>query len=244
MTWNLIDPQTKQKLLKWYDVITKQNCFVHNEQRVIQHDGLAMGAQSSGPIAEIFLQHKEYSHLICLTHKHKILNYCRYVDDILLIFNSSHTEIQKILDDFSSLHHKLQFTAETEKGWTTLTYPHTEPPQTWGPPYTENPRLQTPSSPSPPIIPHTTSTQQLHTYTTDSTLTTYNTKNIYPMAHYKVGCSNHRDDGKLSGSMCFFYFLVLETIYSYSLQTCLMSSLLWERVFQHFSRAVQTCRTL
>ena len=75
-----------------------------------------MGAQSSGLIAEIFLQHKEHSHLTRLTHKHKILNYCRYVDDILLIFNSSHTEIQKILDDFSSLHHKLQFTAKTEKG--------------------------------------------------------------------------------------------------------------------------------
>jgi len=77
-----------------------------------------MGAQSSGPIAEIFLQHVEYSHLIRLTQKRKIINYCRYVDDILLIFNSSHTKIQKILDDFNSLHHKLQFTAETEKGHT------------------------------------------------------------------------------------------------------------------------------
>jgi len=27
MTQNLIDPQTKQELLKWYDVITKQNYF-------------------------------------------------------------------------------------------------------------------------------------------------------------------------------------------------------------------------
>ena len=100
MTQNLTDPQTKQKLLKWYDVITKQNYFVHNKQRVIQHNGLAMGAKSSGLIAEIFLQHKEHSHLTRLTHKHKILNYCRYVHDILLIFNSSHTEIQKILDNF------------------------------------------------------------------------------------------------------------------------------------------------
>jgi len=116
MAQNLIDPQTKQKLLKWYDVITKQNYFVHKKQILIQRDGLAMGTPSSGLIAEIFLQHIEHSHLTRLTHKHKIINYCRYVDDILLIFNSSHTEIQKILDDFSSLHHKLQFTAETEKG--------------------------------------------------------------------------------------------------------------------------------
>ena len=77
-----------------------------------------MGAPSSGLIAEIFLQHIEHSHLIRLTHKHKIINYCRYVDDTLLIFDFSHTDIQKILDDFNSLHPKLQFTAETEKDHT------------------------------------------------------------------------------------------------------------------------------
>ena len=32
MTQNLIDPQTKQELLKWYDVITKQNHFAYKEQ--------------------------------------------------------------------------------------------------------------------------------------------------------------------------------------------------------------------
>jgi hypothetical protein len=48
----------------------------------------------------------------------EIINYCRYVDDILLIFDSNHTCIQKILDDFNSLHPKLQFTAETEKDHT------------------------------------------------------------------------------------------------------------------------------
>jgi len=115
MTQNPIDPHTKQELLKWYDVITMQNYFAHKGKTVIQQDGLAMGAPSLGLIAEIFLQHIEHSHLAHLTHKHKIINYCRYVDDILLIFNSSHTDIQKILADFNSLHHKLQFTAETEK---------------------------------------------------------------------------------------------------------------------------------
>jgi hypothetical protein len=46
MTQKLINPQTKQELLKWYDVITKQNYFAHKEQIGIQHDGLAMGAPS------------------------------------------------------------------------------------------------------------------------------------------------------------------------------------------------------
>ena len=73
-----------------------------------------MGAPSSVVTAEMFLQHIEHSHLPRLSQKHKILNYLRYVDDILLIYDSDHTDIQNILADFNSLHHKLQFTAETE----------------------------------------------------------------------------------------------------------------------------------
>jgi hypothetical protein len=109
-----VAPQTQQQLLKWFDVITKQNCFAHKKQVVIQHDGLAMGAPSSGLIAEIFPQHIEHSYLVHLTHKHSIINYCRCVDDILIIFDSNHTNIERFLNDFNSLHPKLQFTAEME----------------------------------------------------------------------------------------------------------------------------------
>jgi hypothetical protein len=78
----------------------------------------AMGAPSSGLIAEIFLQRIENLQLTRQTHKYKIINYCRYVDDIILIFDFNHSNIQEILDDFNSLHPKLQFTAETEKDHT------------------------------------------------------------------------------------------------------------------------------
>jgi len=43
------------------------------------------------------------------------MNYCRYVDDILLTYDSNQTSIQMILEDFNALHPKLQFTAELEK---------------------------------------------------------------------------------------------------------------------------------
>jgi len=74
-----------------------------------------MGAPSSGLIAEIFLQHTEQKHLPHITHKHKIINYCRYVGDILIIFDSTHTNIQQILNEFNTLHPKLHFTTEMEK---------------------------------------------------------------------------------------------------------------------------------
>jgi len=62
----------------WYDVITGQNYFA-NKDTVIQYDGLAMGAPSSGLIAEMFLQNIEHLHLAHLTHKqnHKLLEICR-----------------------------------------------------------------------------------------------------------------------------------------------------------------------
>ena len=77
-----------------------------------------MGAPSPGLIAEMFLQHIEHLHMAHLTHRHRIINYCRYVDDILLIFNSNHTNIQVILDDFNTLHPKLNFTVEAERDHT------------------------------------------------------------------------------------------------------------------------------
>jgi len=44
LKYHRTDPQTQQELLMWYDVITKQNYFSHNQDIISQHDGLAMGA--------------------------------------------------------------------------------------------------------------------------------------------------------------------------------------------------------
>jgi hypothetical protein len=109
-----VNSDATQEILLWYDTITKQNYFSHNNTTYIQQEGLAMGAPSSGLIAEIFLQHIEHTQLTYLSHKHKIIDYCRYVDDILIIYDTSHTDIHNILQDFNGLHPNLQFTAETE----------------------------------------------------------------------------------------------------------------------------------
>jgi len=71
---NITAPQTQQELLRWFDTITEQSYFTHKNQIVVQHDGLAMGAPSSGLIAEMFLQYIEHSHLTNLTLKHRIVN--------------------------------------------------------------------------------------------------------------------------------------------------------------------------
>ena len=54
-------------------------------------------------------------HMAQLSAKHKIINYFRCVDDILIIFDPSHSNIQAIVADFNTLRPKLQFTAKAEK---------------------------------------------------------------------------------------------------------------------------------
>ena len=73
-------------MLNWYEVITKQNYFTNNENIILQENRLAMGAPSSSIISELFLQHLEQTKLTHIAQKLKIVNYFRYVDDILIIF--------------------------------------------------------------------------------------------------------------------------------------------------------------
>jgi len=115
LAYHHIDPQTQKELIMWYDIITRQNYFIHNHDTISHHDGLAIGAPSSGLIAEFFLQHTENTHLARLSHKHRIIDYFRYVDDILLIFDPNHSDIQSILTDFNALHPNLHFIAEIKR---------------------------------------------------------------------------------------------------------------------------------
>ena len=108
---NNTDLKQKRELMKWFDTITSQNYFTHNGNIQIQNDGLAMCAPSSGLISELFLQ-MEHVHLARLSTKHKIIDYFRYMDDILLIFDSNHTDIQTVLNDFNAIHPKLKFTLD------------------------------------------------------------------------------------------------------------------------------------
>jgi len=62
-------------------------------------------------LLEVFLQRTENTHIAYLTKKHKITNYFPSVDDILLIFDTNHTDIQAILTDLNSLHTNLSFRA-------------------------------------------------------------------------------------------------------------------------------------
>jgi hypothetical protein len=80
----------------------------HLKDTHIQTEGLAMGAPSSSILSEVFLQHIEHTHIPSIVKKHKLINYFRFVDDILLIFDSNSTDLPSILADFNTVHPNLK----------------------------------------------------------------------------------------------------------------------------------------
>jgi len=50
-----------------------------------------MGSPISGTIAEIFLQHLEHNHIKPFIESKQILYYTRYIDDILMIYDTVNT---------------------------------------------------------------------------------------------------------------------------------------------------------
>jgi hypothetical protein len=73
-----------------------------------------MGAPTSAILAETFIQHLEHTIIHKILKKHQIIDYYRYVDDILIIYNEHHTNIDNTLDEFNRIHPKIKFTIEKE----------------------------------------------------------------------------------------------------------------------------------
>jgi hypothetical protein len=95
-------------------LITEQNYFHHNNLFYKQKEGLAMGAPSSSVLSELYLQFLEHNEILKIISDHKIINYARYVDDIIIIYDHIITKLNQVLDEFNNIHNKIQFTVENE----------------------------------------------------------------------------------------------------------------------------------
>ena len=86
-------------LYKICKVLTKQNYFQYKDLQdlQIQEGGLAMGAPTSSSLPEIHLQYLENTKIFDILVKLHIMGYCRYVDDILLVYQNSATNIHEVL---------------------------------------------------------------------------------------------------------------------------------------------------
>jgi hypothetical protein len=84
------DIQTTNQIITLLEIILNQNYFSFHGQIYQPDKGMAMGSPISGTMAEIFLQHLENTHVKHLIESN-ILSYTRYVDDILVIYDSTLT---------------------------------------------------------------------------------------------------------------------------------------------------------
>jgi hypothetical protein len=110
--------QITRELILIINTILVQNYFKFNNQFFQQTEGLPMGAPTSSILSEIFLQYIERINIVNILSKFHIENYNRYVDDILIIYNKTKTNIQEVLEEFNKIHHNLQFTLELENNYT------------------------------------------------------------------------------------------------------------------------------
>jgi hypothetical protein len=73
-----------------------------------------MGAPSSALLSEIFLQYIEINHILNILTNNNILGYFRYVDDILIIYDHTTTNINTLLNEFNKIRQNLTYTIELE----------------------------------------------------------------------------------------------------------------------------------
>ena len=111
---NYIENNLKHDIVKVAKTIVEQNCFQFGGRTYVQSEDLAMGAPTSSTFSEFYLQYLESTKIYDILTNHNIECYFRYVDDILIIYNESKTDIDYILDCFNKLTTKLEFTLERE----------------------------------------------------------------------------------------------------------------------------------
>jgi hypothetical protein len=58
-----------------------------NEQYYLLNKGLAMRAPTSAMLSEVYIQNLEHASIADILHKHQIIDYYRYVDDILVVYD-------------------------------------------------------------------------------------------------------------------------------------------------------------
>jgi hypothetical protein len=96
-------------------MVLEQNYFQFDQEYYKQTDELAMGAPTSAVLAEIYIQHMEHTQKYHILRKQQIIAYYRYVDDILIIYDQSKTNIDDTIQEFNKLQPIINFTIEKEQ---------------------------------------------------------------------------------------------------------------------------------
>ena len=83
------DAHITQQIITLMETVLSQNYFMFHNQIYQPDKQVSMGSPISSTTAEISLQHLESTHIKQLLDTKNIILYTRYVDDILIIFDTT-----------------------------------------------------------------------------------------------------------------------------------------------------------
>jgi len=102
------------QIINLLDIILRQNYLVFKKHIYQPDNGVAMGSPISSTMAKIFIQHLEESFIKHLLDSKSITFYARYVDDIFIICDSSHTNPNAITHYAKTIHNNIQIKPNPE----------------------------------------------------------------------------------------------------------------------------------
>jgi hypothetical protein len=100
--------------MKLSQVLIKQNDFQFKEKIYRQEEELAMGAPASSGFSETYtyLQYMENTNIVDVFLQRNVIGYFRYVDDILIVYNTDKTNIHNVHTSFKNIMPTINFTIE------------------------------------------------------------------------------------------------------------------------------------
>jgi len=102
------DIQITHQILSLLKAVLTQNYFTF-QQRIYQPEqGISVGSPLSGLIAEIFLQHYKDANIKHHLDTKNIAFYARYVDDILIISDTTKIDSHTINDYINNIHSNIK----------------------------------------------------------------------------------------------------------------------------------------
>jgi hypothetical protein len=111
---NQRDRKIISELNKIICTILEQNYFTFHNHNSSKNSELAMGAPSSAVLQEVYLQHLEHTKIIKTLTLYNIIGYFRYVDDVLMVYDETVTDIHEVRAMFNELAATIKFTIEKE----------------------------------------------------------------------------------------------------------------------------------
>ena len=113
------DKQTTHQIMTLLNITLRQNYFSFLGQIYQPDKGVAMGSPISGTMADVFLQQLENSIIKHLIDAKILSFYTRYVDDIFLIYDSTCTKPENILQYIDTTHSSIQLNPTMESTMST-----------------------------------------------------------------------------------------------------------------------------